>query len=714
MHIAQQPGKARIGSRTNYARAVRDSITKLNPVYLVRDNLVMFIVEAGFLIVLVMGLAPTAFAGLVNQQPWFYLVIAAILLLTVWFSTLSEALSEAQGRARVDFLRSLEKDVQARRIMDGRETFVPSRSLVPGDLVRVTAGETIPRDGVIKEGKAYIDESMMTGESVPAYKESGNHVIGGTKVATDTILVTIVAEAGKSYLDEMIALVENAKRPKSPNEISLTILLIGLTAIFVLVVGAFLFLAEDVGSAMDLAILISLLVALMPTTIGGLLPAIGVAGITRVGKANVVAKSGKAVEAAGDVDTLILDKTGTITQGQRSVKNFVPIEGHTVEEVGQAAYLASIYDQTPEGRSIVEVTKKNKWVLPIPARVLSGRAIEFSAETQMSGVSLLVPKAGATLPAGDIPTPPADAASSKVWAELVRLERSTQEAKLLKGAVDAILATGPEVNEAELRWKAQEISLTGGTPMAILLDRHVVGLVNLRDNLKPDIRKKLDAVRATGIKTVMVTGDTEVTANVIAKEANIDEVMAHAKPADKLVKVEAEQELGHIVGVEGDGTNDAPALAKAEVGIAMNSGTAAAREAANMVDLDSDPSKILKVVEVGKQLLMTRGAITTFSVTNDIAKYFTLFPAIIPGNTAAALLNVMQLHSPVTAILATMIFNAIIIPALIPLSLRGVRFRAEHTEKTFVRNMAIYGLGGAILPFVAIKAIDLALAVFIR
>jgi K+-transporting ATPase ATPase B chain len=714
MHTAQQLGNGRGVSRTNYARSVRDSITKLNPVYLARDNLVMFIVEAGFVIVLVMGLAPSAFAGLVNQQPWFYFVIAAILLLTVWFSTLSEALSEAQGRARVDFLRSLEKDVQARRIVDGRETVVPSRSLVPGDLVRVTAGETIPRDGVIKEGKAYIDESMMTGESVPSYKETGNHVIGGTKVATDTILVTIVAEAGKSYLDEMIALVENAKRPKSPNEISLTLLLIGLTAIFALVVGSFLFLAEDVGSAMDLAILISLLVALMPTTIGGLLPAIGVAGITRVGRANVVAKSGKAVEAAGDVDTLILDKTGTITEGQRSVKEFVPLEGYTVEEVGQAAYLASIYDQTPEGRSIVEVAKKNNWVLPIPARVLSGRAIEFSAETKTSGVSLLVPKVGATLPAGDIPTPSADAASSKVWADLVRLERSTQEAKILKGDVDTILATFPEVNEAELRWKAQQISLTGGTPMAILLDRRVVGLVNLRDNLKPDIRKKLDAVRATGIKTVMVTGDTEITAQVIAKEANIDEVMAHAKPADKLVKVEAEQKLGHIVGVAGDGTNDAPALAKADVGIAMNSGTAAAREAANMVDLDSDPSKILKVVEVGKQLLMTRGAITTFSVTNDIAKYFTLFPAIIPSNGAAHLLNFMQLHSPVTAILATMIFNAIIIPALIPLSLRGVRFRPESTEKTFVRNMAVYGLGGAVLPFVAIKGIDLVLALFIR
>jgi K+-transporting ATPase ATPase B chain len=712
--MAQQSKNGRIGSGADYLQAVRESITKLNPVYLVRDNLVMFIVEVGFLVVLIMGIAPWAFSGLVNQQPWFYFAIAAILLVTVWFSTLSEALSEAQGRARVDFLRSLEKDVQARRIVDGRESTVASRSLAAGDLVRVNKGETIPRDGVIKEGKAYIDESMMTGESVPVYREPGGHVIGGTKVATDSILMTIVAEAGKSYLDEMIALVENAKRPKSPNEISLTLLLIGLTAIFILVVGSFLFLAEDVGSAMDLAILISLLVALMPTTIGGLLPAIGVAGITRVGHANVVAKSGKAVEAAGDVDTLILDKTGTITEGQRSVKEFVPLEGHTAEEVGQAAYIASIYDQTPEGRSVVEVAKKNNWVLPITPRVLSGKAIEFSAETRMSGIDLFVPKPESLMPASAIPRVPPEAASSRVWAELVRLEGTGQPARIVKGAVDAIIATAPEVNEAELRWKAQEISLTGGTPMAIMVEHHVVGLVNLRDNLKPDIRKKLDAVRTTGIKTVMVTGDNEVTAKVIAQEANIDEVMAQAKPADKLVKVEAEQKLGHIVGVEGDGTNDAPALARAEVGIAMNSGTAAAREAANMVDLDSDPSKILKVVEVGKQLLMTRGAITTFSVTNDIAKYFTLFPAILPGNYAASLLNVMQLHSAVTAILATMIFNAIIIPILIPLSLRGVRFRAESTERTFVRNMALYGLGGAILPFLAIKGIDLVLALFVR
>src|SRR6267378_3115876 len=682
----------RPGSRIDYRRAFRDSLLKLNPLYLAKANLVVFIVEVGFLVVLLMGIAPAAFAGLATQKPWFYFAIAAILLLTVWFSTFSEALSEAQGRARVDFLRGLEKDVPARKVVDGKESVVPSKSLVPGDLVRVNRGETIPRDGLIKEGKAYIDESMMTGESVPVLKEVGSHVIGGTKVATDSILVTIVAEAGRTYLDEMIALVENAKRPKSPNEISLTILLIGLTVIFMLVVGSFGVLVGDVGSAVDLAILISFLVALMPTTIGGLLPAIGVAGITRVAEANVIAKSGKAVEAAGDVDVLILDKTGTITEGQRSVKEFVPLEGYTVAEVAEAAYFASIYDHTPEGRSIVEVAKKNGWTLPITPRVLSGKSFEFSAETRVSGINLFVPRLGIRLPLAEIPPAPPELASSKVWAELVRLEESPEEARIIKGAVDAILALGLETNEAELRWKSQEISRTGGTPLAVAVNRRVIGLINLRDNLKPDIRRKLDAVRATGIKTVMV----------------------EAKPADKLVRVEAEQKLGHIVGVEGDGTNDAPALAKADVGIAMNSGTAAAREAANLVDLDSDPSKIIKVVEVGKQLLMTRGAITTFSVTNDIAKYFTLLPALVPGNWAASVLNIMQLHSPATAILATMIFNAIIIPALIPISLRGVSFRAEPTEKTFVRNMTIYGLGGAALPFAAIKAIDLVLALFIR
>jgi len=711
--MAKSSNNGRSVFRASISWSVGQSVKRLSPGYLAVDNPVMLIVECGFFIVLAMAFFPEWFGGLVHEPSWFYETIAVILIITVWFSTFSEALSEAQGRARVDFLRSLETTVTAHRVVDGRETDVSSRSLMPGDVVRVSRGETIPRDGAIKEGKAYIDESMMTGESVPAFKKKGDHVIGGTKVATDTILISIVAEAGKSYLDGMISLVENAKRPKSLNEMSLNLLLFGLTAIFMLVVACFLFLAQEVGMDLDLAILISFLVALMPTTICGLLPAIGVAGIARVGDANVIAKSGKAVEAAGDVDTLILDKTGTITKGQRTVREVIPMEGFTVQEVGQAAYIASIYDKTAEGRSIVEMAKKNNWLLPIPARVLSGKAIVFSAETCVSGLALAEPKPGVGLPVGHLPTPPPEVAKGKIWKELVRLEESLKSARILKGTIEAVLALSPKVNESELQWKAREISLGGGTPIAVLVDRTVVGLIDLRDELKPDIRAKLDEIRATGIKTVMVTGDTEITAKVIAQEAGIDEVMARAAPADKLTRVQSEQALGHVVGVEGDGTNDAPALAKADVGIAMNSGTAAAREAANMVDLDSDPSKILKVVEVGKQLLMTRGAITTFSVANDVAKYFTLFPAMLVGNAAASTLNFMQLHSPMTAILATMIFNAAIIVMLVPLALRGVRFRAETTAQTFRRNMLLYGLGGIILPFVAIKAIDVVLALFI-
>ena len=711
--MAKSSKNGKNGFQASISWSLGQSVRRLSPVYLASDNPIMFIVETGFIIVLAMAFYPQGFGEFVHEPVWFYEAIAVILFVTVWFSTFSEALSEAQGRARVDFLRSLEKTVMAHRVVDGKETSVSSRSLVPGDVVRVSSDETIPRDGEIKEGKAYIDESMMTGESVPAFKKKGDHVIGGTKVATDKILVTIVAEAGKSYLDGMISLVENAKRPKSLNEISLNLLLFGLTAIFMLVVTSFLFLAYDVGISLDLAILIAFLVALMPTTICGLLPAIGVAGISRLGQANVIAKSGKAVEAAGDVDTLILDKTGTITKGQRTVREFVPMVGFTVDEVGQAAYLASIYDKTPEGRSIVEIAKKKNWLLPIPARVLSGKAIDFTAETCVSGLGLAEFRAGRTLPVGHLPTPSPEAAKSKIWRELVRLEESPRPAKILKGTVEAILALSPNVNEGELQWKAREISMKGGTPVAVLVDRIVVGLIDLRDELKPGIRAKLDEIRATGIKTVMVTGDTEITAKVIAQEAGINEVMARAAPADKLTKVQAEQALGHVVGVEGDGTNDAPALAKADVGIAMNSGTAAAREAANMVDVDSDPSKILKVVEVGKQLLMTRGAITTFSVANDVAKYFTLFPAMLVGNAATNALNFMRLHSPETAILATMIFNAAIIVMLVPLALRGVRFRAETTAQTFRRNMLLYGLGGIILPFVAIKAIDMVLALFI-
>jgi potassium-transporting ATPase ATP-binding subunit len=695
--------------RRQIERALVQSVRKLDPVYLLKTNVIMLIVEVTAVITAAMALDRSAFSGLTTQPQWIYVALTVILLLTVWFATLAESISEIQGQARVDSLRRLEQDVQARKVVDDVVTVVPSKSLVPGDVVRLRPPEIVPRDGVVLEGMAFLDESLMTGESAPVVKKVGDPLIGGTTVSSDALVMRIVAESGRSYLDDMIKLVEGAHRPRSPNETSLNLLLIGLTGIFVLVVGSFLVLADSLGFVVDLAILLSFLVALMPTTVGGLLPAIGIAGITRVGRANVIAKSGKAVEAAGDVDTLILDKTGTITQGQRSVRKFVPLEGFTEADVAQAAFLASALDRTPEGRSVVEVATANGHAIPLTPRILAGKAIDFSAETRLSGVELLSNFGSNPARRPEFPRVTPEVAQGPVWAKLVSLEESGAPDRVIKGAVDAVLACATDVNTAELLWKAQEISKQGGTPLAVAVGSRVFGLIDLRDQLKPGIKERLAAIEATGIRTVMVTGDTEITARVIAAEAGISDVISQAKPADKLKRVEQEQAQAHIVGVEGDGTNDAPALAKADVGIAMNSGTAAAREAANMIDLDSDPSKVTKVVQTGKELLMTRGAITTFSVTNDVSKYFALFPAMLPASAAAQKLNILQLHSPATAILATMIFNAAVIPALIPLSFRGVKFRPELPERTFLRNMAVYGVGGAILPFVAIKGIDILL-----
>ena len=695
--------------RREVGTALLASIRRLDPIYLLRTNLIMLIVEVTAVITVAMAIDPAVFAGLTTQPRWIYVALTVILMLTVWFATLAESISEVQGQARVDSLRRLEEDTMARKVVDGAVVVVPSKALVPGDIVRLRPTEVVPRDGIVLEGTAYLDESLMTGESSPVLKKPGDGLIGGTSVASDALVMRVVAESGRSYLDEMIKLVEGAHRPRSPNEISLSLLLVGLTAIFVLVVGAFLVLADSLGYIVDLAILLSFLVALMPTTIGGLLPAIGIAGITRVGRANVVAKSGKAVEAAGDVDTLILDKTGTITQGQRSVRAFVPLEGFREDDVAQAAYIASAFDRTPEGRSVVEVATARGQTLPLTPRVLGGKAIDFSAETRVSGVELLAKPSGASDRRPEVPKVSDAVAQGPVWRLLTELEDQDGTPRVVKGSVDSILTPSAEVNRAELLWKAQEIAKEGGTPLAVAVGPRVVGLIDLRDQLKPGIRERLAAVQATGIRTVMVTGDNEITAKFIAHEAGISEVIAQAKPADKLVRVQREQASAHIVGVEGDGTNDAPALAMADVGIAMNSGTAAARESANMIDLDSDPSKVTRVVQVGKELLMTRGAITTFSVTNDISKYFALFPAMLPASLAAQKLNILQLHSPVTAVLATMIFNAAIIPAMIPLAFRGVKFRAELPDKTFLRNMIIYGFGGAVLPFVAIKGIDIVL-----
>lgn len=718
-------------SSINRKQVILGSLTKLNPYYLAKNSAVMFTVEVGFVLVFAIGLAlpaiPKEFA---SQTPIFYYGVAIILIITVWFATFSEALSEAQAKARVDSLRSLEREVSARKLVgEGKkELIVASTSLKPGDEVLCYAGETIPRDGLVCEGKAFVDESMMTGESNPVFKDKDDHVIGGTRLASDKLRIEITAEVGRSFLDEMVSLIESATRPKTKNEIALTILLAGLSLIFIMVVGSLLFFANFLGYIADIAMLIALLVALMPTTIGGLLSAIGVAGITRIGRDNIVAKSGKGIEAAGDCDILILDKTGTITEGSRSANEFIPLQKYTDKDVGQAAFAASIHDTTHEGKSIVHLAEEKRFIPPLIEKILTARKIEFSAETRFSGLEFMPNKRIALdtelqeeatsihkFEDGNGEEPARTNGPSRVSSMLLELEQRNEEVKILKGSVDAMLKFLTHVNEAELKWKAQEISKNGETPLLIAINSEGIGLVALKDNLKENIRQKLDEVHATGITTVMLTGDNQLTAQVIAMEANVDQVMAEAKPTDKLARVEEEQSKGHVIGMVGDGTNDAPALAKANVGLAMNSGTAAAKEAANMVDLDSDPSKILKVVKLGKQLLMTRGAITTFSIANDVAKYFAILPAMfVASNPKLAVLNVMQLHSPATAILATLIFNAIMIPALIPLSLRGVRFRPEPPEKTFIRNMLIYGLGGLALPFVGIKAIDLLLALFMR
>ena len=748
-----QSVKTSISMLTN-RRILIDSMLKLNPWYLANHSPVMFTVEAGFFVVLAIAMFPNISPEFVSQNQIFYWEVAIILILTVWFAAFSESLSEAQARARVDSLRALEKEVSARKIAHGNEVIVTSTSLKPGDEVVVYVGEIIPRDGLVNEGKAFVDESMMTGESNPVFKERGDHVIGGTKVASDKMIIEITAEVGKSFLDEMVNLIQNATRPKSKNEVALTILLAGLSIIFVTVIGTLLFLAYSLGYNVDIATLIALLVALMPTTIGGLLPAIGVSGITRLGRDNIVAKSGKGIEAAGDCDVLILDKTGTITEGSRSAVGFVPMQGYTEEDVGQAAFAASIHDMTHEGKSIVDLSEEKKYIPPLLEKILAARSIEFSAETRFSGIEFVASKkvvalnkeqeeefreiartvvdeklANASTTSIDSLEEDIDRASrSKVHDILMDIERIANDAskkqgtggggreqvKILKGAVDGLLkSANPRVNEAELKWKAREIAEKGETPLAVSIGDEVIGLIVLKDNLKENIRQNLDEVRSTGITTVMITGDNQLTAQIIAREAGVDQIMAEAKPTDKLRRVVEEQEKGHIIGMMGDGTNDAPALAKADIGLAMNSGTAAAKEAANMIDLDSDPSNILKVVKLGKQLLITRGAITTFSIANDVAKYFAILPAMfMVENPKLEALNVMQLHSPETAILSTLIFNAIIIPALIPLSLRGVKFRPETPEKMFFRNMTIYGLGGVALPFIGIKAIDMILSVF--
>ncbi|WP_203323141.1 potassium-transporting ATPase subunit KdpB [Pseudoxanthomonas beigongshangi] len=655
-----------------FRAALRDAFLKLAPRHLIRSP-VMAVVMGGTLLSAVITLAGVASAG-------FGWAVTAILFVTVLFGNFAEAVAEARGRGQAASLRRARKDLVARRVetaLGGAETRIPAAELRPGDYVIVSAGEQIPADGEIIRGVATINESAVTGESAPVLREAGTDrsgVIGGTKVLSDEIVVKITAEPGHSFLDRMIALVEGANRQKTPNEIALTLLLAAMTLTFLIVVATLPAIGAFVGVKVDPLLLIALLVCLIPTTIGGLLPAVGIAGMNRALSANVLAKSGKAVEVAGDVDVLLLDKTGTITHGDRQATAFHPLAGIDKAQLRDAALLASLADPTPEGKSIVRLSREQGCILDEPERATY---LQFTAQTRMSGVDV-------------------------------------EDRVIRKGAGDAIgrhvQAHGGNVPN-ELAARIEQVARGGATPLVVSEGRHVLGVVELSDVVKHGIKEKFARLRAMGIQTVMITGDNPLTAAAIAAEAGVDDYIAEARPEDKLARIRREQAAGKLVAMVGDGTNDAPALAQADVGLAMNSGTQAAKEAGNMVDLDSDPAKLLAVVEVGKQQLITRGALTTFSLANDVSKYFAILPALF----AAALpqmgaLNVMHLSSPANAVLAALIFNAIIIPALIPLALRGVRFRPATATVLLRRNMLIYGVGGVLLPFVGIKLIDMALS----
>jgi potassium-transporting ATPase ATP-binding subunit len=655
-------------------KAVLDSFKKLDPRHMVR-NPVLFVTEVGSVVTsyyffsdALTGSRETVFTGLITTFLWF----------TVIFANFAEALAEGRGKAQADSLRKMKQETIARVFVDGKIKEIPGNELRKGDIVVVEAGEVIPGDGDVIEGIASVDESAITGESAPVIRESGGDrsaVTGGTKVLSDKIRVQITSEPGQTFLDRMISLVEGASRQKTPNEIALDILLAGLTIIFLMVVMTLEPFAIYSGQTVQITVLIALLVCLMPTTIGGLLSAIGIAGMDRLVRQNVLAMSGRAVEAAGDVNTLLLDKTGTITLGNRQATAFVPVNGHDVKDVADVAQLASLSDETPEGRSVVVLAKgfgfRDRHISESEAEF-----IPFSAYTRMSGVN---------------------------W----------NGHEIRKGAVDAVIAWVAEKGgeaPADVKKEVEIISNSGGTPLVVARDKDIVGIIHLKDVVKGGIKERFEELRAMGIRTVMITGDNPLTAAAIAREAGVDDFLAEATPETKMELIKKEQAQGKLVAMTGDGTNDAPALAQADVGVAMNTGTTAAKEAGNMVDLDSNPTKLIEIVEIGKQLLMTRGSLTTFSIANDVAKYFAIIPAIfVTAYPLLGKLNIMQLHSPHSAILSAVIFNACIIIALIPLALRGVPYHPLGAASLLRRNLFIYGLGGILLPFIALKVIDVIL-----
>jgi potassium-transporting ATPase ATP-binding subunit len=665
-------------SKGMFARAIKQSFVKLDPRIAIK-NPVMFLVWIGTIITALMTIDPNIFGTVAGGDlRLFNGLICGILFATVLFANFAEAFAEGRGKAQADALRATKSDTRARKVLaDGSISEISSTSLRKGDIVKVIAGDMIPADGEVTSGEAAVDESAITGESAPVLKQPGtdiaSSVTGGTRILSDELLIRVTADPGKGFIDRMISLVEGADRSKTPNEIALTVLLAVLTQVFLIVIATLSPVANYAKSPVSIAVLVALLVALIPTTIGGLLSAIGIAGMDRVAQFNVIATSGRAVEACGDINTLVLDKTGTITLGNRLAEEFIPIGSHALTNVAQIALNSSVFDETPEGKSIVLLAQKLGAVTQIDKTVATG--IEFSARTRMSGTD-------------------------------------ADGVEIRKGAVDAVKgfvrSRGGQI-PADLDAAYERVSRLGGTPLAVCQGADIYGVIYLKDIIKPGIRERFDQMRQMGIRTVMLTGDNKITASVIAAEAGVDDFIAEATPEDKIEVIRAEQAQGKLVAMTGDGTNDAPALAQANVGVAMNSGTQAAKEAANMVDLDSDPTKLIDIVTIGKQLLITRGALTTFSIANDVAKYFAILPAIF-ASAGIGSLNVMGLASAQSAILSALIYNALIIPALIPLALKGVKFRPLTAEQLLQRNIFIYGLGGVIAPFIAIKAIDVCVA----
>jgi potassium-transporting ATPase ATP-binding subunit len=709
--LASPITRRRAGGALNGA-VLKESVLRLNPVRL-SSNAVMLLVELTFFVVAAMAALPQAFGPLATASSrGFYVEVAGILLLTVWFSTLSDSLAEQQAKSTASSLRKMETEVSSKKLVSEKWSTqvvtTPSSKLQKGDLILLEKGDQVPIDADVLEGIAMVDESLVTGESAPVRKAPGDQLIGGSRVMSDTMTAKVSVNPGETFIDQMIKMVESSKRPKTPNERAITIVLMGLTAIFSIIILSMLGLSVALGLGADLSVLIALYVCLLPTTIGALLPAIGLSGTSRLYRRRIVAKSGRAIETAGDTDVILLDKTGTITVGNRRAIEFVPFEGHTQREVGEAAFLSSWYDETPEGRSIIALAHQQGYI-PRELNLLAlSKVYEFSASTRTSGVKI-------THSSFNLPSRDPDSERMRLRRKSMEAFEGTdrfggeQEVEVMKGAPDSIRATLRNV-PADYDSAADKIAAAGETPMAVAENGTAIGMIRMKDVMKPEVKEKIEAVKAMGIRPVMITGDQPLTARSIAGEVGIEEFVSKAKPEDKFGIVKREQAESRVVAMIGDGTNDAPALAVADVGLAMASGTEAAKEAANMVDLESNPAKVIEVVLLGKQLLMTRGAVTAFSIANDVAKYFAIMPVVFAAAAPQLQsLNVLGLglHS---AVLSALVFNALIIPLLIPIAMRGVAFRPAGTMSIFLRNVLIYGVGGVVVPFVGIKLIDLAIS----